>query len=86
MLKIIIVAGDYRQAADWCRRHGLDEHDPQVKIINQGSSLRQLMGIRITDEDRVVVVGTAWRRRDFHDVWEEMQLRGWNGEYEATEW
>ncbi len=86
MLKVIVVAGDYRQAAEWCRSQGLEEQDPQVRILTQGSWQRMLMGIRLTEEDRVVVIGTAWRRRDFHDVWEELQTRGWNGEYESSEW
>jgi hypothetical protein len=86
VLKIVVVAGDYRQAIGWLDRNALSPVDPQVKIITQDNALRQLRGIRITEDDRVVVIGTAWRRRDFHDVWEELQARGWNGEYETTEW
>jgi len=86
VLKVIVLAGDYGQAATWCRRHCLEEYDPQLRILSEGNWRRMVIGMHINEEDRVVVVGTAWRRRDFHNVWEELQRRGWNGEYEAAEW
>lgn len=83
MLKIIVVAGDFRQAALWCRHAGLEERDPQLTIVTEGSWLRRLMGTQITEEDRIVFVGTCWRRRDFQDIWDELVRRGWNQHYET---
>ena len=66
---ILVVAGNARQFADWCREHGLRERQDAIYV----SSERALRG---RQGGSYVLTGTWMDRRDIREIEQSLRIVG----------
>lgn len=74
----IVIAGNHREAQHWRIDHELElDGELSLEVMN----VESVLGLHITDEDKVYKVGTWYRRRDVEEVFVRLEAAGWNRQF-----
>lgn len=65
MKKIYVIAGNYREFADWCQANWVSPHSPLVQHVSEGQGMQALRG---TLNPEVICIGTYRQRKDFFEL------------------
>jgi hypothetical protein len=72
---IFLIPGNYKEAVQWCHEKGINPRSRELVIITVPD---RILGYRYDkDKDEVHCVGTWSFRTDLHDVFERLEIMGW---------